>query len=84
MLWKFEMIWTRIGQVTWLWNDINISETPTTFQKIWGGGVNTLYISKDFWVFLNTLYISKDLGGGLTPSTFQKIFLNTLCIDYQT
>ena len=31
MLFEFEIIWMGINQVIRLWNDINFSETPSTF-----------------------------------------------------
>ena len=34
MLLKSEMIWIRIGQVIWSWNDINISETACMIKTI--------------------------------------------------
>ena len=56
MLLKSEIIWTRIGQVIWSQNDVNISETlcPSQVTLIFFSS-NTLYI-KIFLFYLMIKY----------------------------
>ena len=50
MLLKSEIIWTRIGQVIRLWNDIHFSEIPLKTPGI-VKQISTLSAFTKFWIY---------------------------------
>ena len=72
MLLKFEIIWTRVGQVIRIRNNIDFSETPCTSQTI------LIFLKhpghhKRYRFYWNTLFISNDINFTETPCTSQTI-----------